>query len=69
MEDVNLKAMLTIRDKFGVKVGYSYHTLGIEIPVAAVVLGSHRFGIAKHIKSRWKKNLWLHPFVYLRELH
>ena len=40
MEDVNLKAMLTIRDKFGVKVGYSYHTLGIEIPVAAVVLGA-----------------------------
>ena len=40
MEDVNLRAMLTIRDELGVKVGYSDHTLGIEIPVAAVVLGA-----------------------------
>ena len=39
-EDVNLKAMLTIRDKLGVKVGYSDHTLGIEVPTAAVVLGA-----------------------------
>ena len=40
MDDVNLKAMLTIRDKLGVAVGYSDHTLGIEIPVAAVALGA-----------------------------
>jgi N,N'-diacetyllegionaminate synthase len=40
MEDVNLKAMLTIRDELGVAVGYSDHTLGIEIPVAAVALGA-----------------------------
>ena len=40
MEDVNLKAMLTIRDELGVKVGYSDHTLGIEIPVAAVAMGA-----------------------------
>ena len=40
MEDVNLKAMLTIRDKLGVKVGYSDHTLGIEIPIAAVAMGA-----------------------------
>jgi len=40
MKDVNLKAMLTIRDKLGVKVGYSDHTLGIEIPIAAVALGA-----------------------------
>jgi len=39
-EDVNLRAMLTIRDAFGVKVGYSDHTPGIEVPVAAVVLGA-----------------------------
>ncbi len=39
-EDVNLKAMLTIRDELGVKVGYSDHTLGIEVPIAAVVLGA-----------------------------
>ena len=40
MEDVNLKAMLTIRDELGVAVGYSDHTLGIEIPVAAVTMGA-----------------------------
>jgi len=39
-EDVNLLAMLTIRDKLGVRVGYSDHTQGIEIPVAAVSLGA-----------------------------
>ena len=38
--DVNLKAMLTIRDTFVVKVGYSDHTLGIEVPTAAVALGA-----------------------------
>ncbi len=40
MQDVNLKAMLTIRDAFKVKVGYSDHTLGIEIPIAAASLGA-----------------------------
>tara|TARA_B100000900_G_scaffold365186_1_gene340281 strand:+ start:1163 stop:2161 length:999 start_codon:yes stop_codon:yes gene_type:complete len=40
MHDVNLKAMDTIRTKLGVKVGYSDHTLGIEIPIAAVALGA-----------------------------
>lgn len=40
MEDVNLKAMLTIRDAFKVNVGYSDHTLGIEVPIAAVALGA-----------------------------
>lgn len=39
-EDANLKAMLTIRDELGVKVGYSDHTLGIEVPIAAVALGA-----------------------------
>ncbi|CUU79826.1 general stress protein 14 (GSP14) [Campylobacter hyointestinalis subsp. hyointestinalis] len=38
--DVNLKAMLTIRGAFGVKVGYSDHTPGIEVPIAAVALGA-----------------------------
>ncbi len=38
--DVNLKAMNTIREKFGVAVGYSDHTLGIEVPIAAVSLGA-----------------------------
>ena len=40
MEDVNLNAMLTIRDELGVKVGYSDHTLGIEIPIAAAAMGA-----------------------------
>lgn len=40
-EDVNLKAMLTIKAAFpGIKVGYSDHTLGIEVPIAAVALGA-----------------------------
>jgi len=40
-EDVNLKAMLTIKAAFpGVRVGYSDHTLGIEIPIAAVSMGA-----------------------------
>jgi N,N'-diacetyllegionaminate synthase len=40
MEDVNLKAMCTIREEFGVKVGYSDHTMGIEVPIAAVAMGA-----------------------------
>ena len=40
MEDVNLKAMLAIRDAFGVKIGYSDHTQGTEVPVAAVAMGA-----------------------------
>lgn len=39
-EDVNLNAMSTIRDTFGYEVGYSDHTKGIEIPIAAVALGA-----------------------------
>jgi N,N'-diacetyllegionaminate synthase len=39
-KDVNLKAMLAIKEKFNVKVGYSDHTLGIEVPIAAVALGA-----------------------------
>ena len=40
IEDVNLNAMQTIKNEFGVPVGYSDHTLGIEIPIAAVALGA-----------------------------
>ena len=40
IEDVNLRAMLAIKDAFGVSVGYSDHTLGIEVPIAAVSLGA-----------------------------
>jgi len=40
MEDVNLNAMLTIQKEFGIAVGYSDHTLGIEIDIAAVAMGA-----------------------------
>jgi N,N'-diacetyllegionaminate synthase len=40
MADVNLKAMLTMREAFGVAVGYSDHTQGIEVPIAAVAMGA-----------------------------
>lgn len=40
MGDVNLKAMNTIRSAFNVEIGYSDHTLGIEVPIAAVALGA-----------------------------
>ncbi|MFH6969602.1 N-acetylneuraminate synthase [Flavobacterium sp. FlaQc-28] len=40
MKDVNLKAMLSIKEKFQTPIGYSDHTLGIEVPVAAVALGA-----------------------------
>lgn len=39
-EDVNLRAMLTLKKEFGVEVGYSDHTKGIEVPIAAVALGA-----------------------------
>ncbi|MBE8722046.1 N-acetylneuraminate synthase [Sphingobacterium pedocola] len=40
MMDVNLKAMNTIKDTFATEIGYSDHTLGIEVPIAAVALGA-----------------------------
>lgn len=40
MADVNLKAMLTLKEAFKIPVGYSDHTEGIEVPVAAVAMGA-----------------------------
>lgn len=40
MQDVNLKAMQTIGHAFGLSYGYSDHTLGIEVPIAAVAMGA-----------------------------
>jgi N,N'-diacetyllegionaminate synthase len=55
MEDVNLMAMQTIRDKLNVRVGYSDHTLGVEIPVAAVALGAtvieKHFTLSRELKG------------------
>ena len=39
-QDANILGMLTLKNKFGVKVGYSDHTRGIVVPVAAVALGA-----------------------------
>lgn len=39
-QDVNLKAMKTLGETFGVSVGYSDHTQGIEVPIAAAALGA-----------------------------
>lgn len=47
MADVNLRAMQTIAEAFKVCVGYSDHTLGIEVPIAAVALGASV--IEKHL--------------------
>ena len=41
MIDVNLKAMIALRTEFDVNIGYSDHTIGIEVPIAAVVLGAN----------------------------
>ncbi len=40
IDEVNLRAMQTIKATFGVKVGYSDHTQGIEVPIAAVAMGA-----------------------------
>src|SRR3990167_9182444 len=40
IEDVNLRAMQTIAGAFGIKVGYSDHTNGIEVPIAAAAMGA-----------------------------
>lgn len=39
-DDVNLKAMPALGEHFGVKFGYSDHTVGIEVPIAATALGA-----------------------------
>ena len=39
-EDVNLRAMLTIKEAFKIRIGYSDHTPGLEIPIAAVAMGA-----------------------------
>lgn len=40
MQDVNLRAMQTLREETGLPVGYSDHTQGIEVPIAAAAMGA-----------------------------
>ena len=40
MNEVNLNAMLTIKNAFNINIGYSDHTMGIEVPISAVALGA-----------------------------
>ena len=40
MSDVNLKAMNLLKAEFEINIGYSDHTLGIEVPIAAVAMGA-----------------------------
>lgn len=40
IEDVNLNAMLTMKKELNVNIGYSDHTIGIEVPIAAVAMGA-----------------------------
>ena len=46
INDANINAMVTMKKKFSIKVGYSDHTLGIESSLAAVALGARL--IEKH---------------------
>lgn len=39
-EEINLNAMITLREKFKLNIGYSDHTTGIEVPIAAVAMGA-----------------------------
>ncbi len=53
--DVNLRAMDTIRREFGVKVGYSDHTQGIDVAIAAVTMGASviekHFTLSRNMKG------------------
>jgi len=60
--EVNLKAMITLRETFKCKVGYSDHTMGTEVPVAAVAMGAEiiekHFTLDKNMEGPDHKAVW-----------
>lgn len=62
MADVNLAAMASMRSLFGMAVGYSDHTRGIEVPIAAVALGAcvieKHFTLDRNLPTLTIKPLW-----------
>jgi len=54
VRDVNLACLKTLRDELGTRVGYSDHTMGIEVPIAAVALGATV--IEKHLTLNQEDN-------------
>jgi N,N'-diacetyllegionaminate synthase len=56
-EDVNLRAMATMREVFGLEVGYSDHTKGIEVPIAAVALGATVMRSTLPLIEIWKDRI------------
>ena len=51
--DVNLQAMCTIRQAFQLETGYSDHTDGLEVPIAAVALGAESLRSILLLVDRW----------------
>ena len=78
MSEVNLSAMQSIKEAFGVKVGYSDHTEGIEVAIAAAALGASviekHFTLDKNLEGPDHKaslapielKIWLRLFEILR---
>ncbi|MDD5617610.1 MAG: N-acetylneuraminate synthase family protein [Candidatus Omnitrophica bacterium] len=60
-EQANIRAMVTLREKFNVSVGYSDHTPGSVVPLGAVALGG--CVIEKHFTDDKKRNGPDHPFA------
>lgn len=61
VEDVNLRAMVTMREAFKVPVGLSDHTTGSEAAIAAVALGAEFIENTSPLIETWKGRTIRHP--------